>query len=110
MTRRKSFTSFNGLPNEDEVEIEVNGKIFKCRPMLPGPVILDFMAGIDENAPATMVKALRTLFNEAIVEDQLEDWEAFTRDPANKVDLDLLSEIGGYLAEVYTGRPTNQPG
>jgi hypothetical protein len=110
MARRKSFTSFNGLPNEEQFEIEVNGKTFHCVPMLPGAVVLDFMAGVDESSPSTMVTALRTLFSQAIVPEEFEDWETFIREPSNRVDLDLLSEIGGYLAEVYTNRPTNQPG
>lgn len=109
MARRKSFTTYNGQVREP-IEIEINGRVFACRPMIPGAVILDFMGGIDESAPATMVNALRVLFKEAIVEDQYEAWEEFTRDPENNVDLDLLSEIAGYLAEVYTNRPTNQPG
>lgn len=108
-TRRKSFTSatYNN-PIVDEREVELNGETFKLVDMIPGAVLLDFLANQDMEDPAAMAKVLYSLFDEAIIPEDVERFKAFIRDPKAKVDLEVLAEVAGYIAEEFSGRPLPQ--
>ena len=101
---RKSFTTY--APTET-LEIEVNGTVFPLNNAVPGDVLLDFLAGVNDESPATVAKAVRGLFATAIQADHLERWQEFIRDPENHVTIETLMAIGEYVAEVLTG--TNPP-
>lgn len=105
MSTRKTFQTY--VPTETH-EIEINGQVFPINPSVPGDVILDFLSGADAENPSTMAKTIRDLFDAAIVEDQLETWHTFIRDPANNVTLDVLSEVAGYLTEILSGNDQQQ--
>ena len=97
---RKTFTSY--APTEIE-EVEINGRVFTLNASVPGDVILDFLSEADSEDNAAMARTLRQLFAHAINPDQLDDFNAFIRDPSNHVTLDVLAEIAGYVAETVSG-------
>jgi hypothetical protein len=103
---KKSFKTYR--PTEQHT-LEVNDQTFRLKGAIPGDVLLDFMAGADADNPAQMAKLVRELIDTAIVEEDLERWHAFIRDEANSVDLNTLSEIAGYVAEVMSGNPQKAP-
>lgn len=105
MARRKSFTTKPAVA-DDNVEIEINGTVFPCTDIIPGQVMLDFLAQMDMDDPASLAKSLDALFAAALMPEHLEAWKAFTRDPVNRIDIEKLSEIAGWLAEEFSGRPT----
>lgn len=79
-----------------------------CKPMVPGSVFLDFLSktsGGVEN-PSALAGAVWDLFHASVRDDQWDVFRAFIDAPENGVSIDLLSEIGGYLSEVYSKRPT----
>jgi hypothetical protein len=89
--------------------IELNDRSFPIQ-FVPGAVVLDFLANADADNPAKMALSVHGLLDAAIVPEQLDEWHTYIRDPRNNVDLNTLSEIAGYVAEVVTaGNPHQQP-
>jgi hypothetical protein len=103
--RRKSF----GTPDKPvaPLEIEVNGEVFNVNTRIPGAVLLDFMEQIDVENPQESAKALRDFFTLAIPSEEHARWETFVRDPQKGPDLELLSEVAGYLIEQIGGGGDN---
>ena len=79
-----------------------------CKPMVPGSVFLDFLSKTSSGTenPSALAGAVWDLFRASVREDHWGEFRAFIDEPANGVSIDLLSEIGGYLSEVYSRRPT----
>jgi hypothetical protein len=103
---KKSFKTYK--PTELH-ELEINERTFHIQ-FVPGAVVLDFLSEADTDNPAKMAATINNLLDSAIVPAELEDWHAYIKDPANNVDLDTLSEIAGYVAEVVSaGNPHQQP-
>ena len=109
MARRKSISARSRM-NQDPIELEIDDNVFQCQRNIPGIVLLDFMGNIDEDEPSTMAKALNELIFSCLEEHERERFKTYISDPENGVDIEALSEIAGWLAEQYTGRPTTQPG
>lgn len=100
MAERKSFTSLQPTVSG---EFDINGTVFHLQPSIPGDVLLDFLAGSSNDDPAALAKTVRALIAAAIVPEEHETWVAFIRDPANNVDLNMLAEVAGYMAESLSG-------
>ena len=78
-----------------------------CNPNVPGAVFLDLLADVDEDDPAKMAAATKEILNMCVADEAQDEFWAFCRAPENNVDIELLSEIAGYLSEMYAGdRPT----
>jgi hypothetical protein len=103
---RKSFSTYK--PDQGE-EFDINGHVFQLRPSVPGDVLLDFLSGANTEDPASMAKTIRSLLDAAIVPTQLEEWHTFIRDEDNAVNLNLLSEIAGFVSEKLSANPQQQP-
>ena len=99
--RRKSF----GSPDKPiaPLEIDVNGEVFNVNTRIPGGVLLDFMELINDDNPQEAAKALKEFFNLVIKAEDQERWNTFLRDPEKGPDLELLSEVAGYLMEEIGG-------
>ena len=89
-------------PNGDGETLTVKGV-----PMIPGSVLLDFLSNTSVEDPGTLAVTVMKLLQAAVVPEQWDEFRAFVDDPKNGVGLELLSEISGYLAESYSGRPTS---
>jgi hypothetical protein len=103
---RKSFTTYK--PEKGE-EFDINGHVFNLRPAVPGDVLLDFLAGANAEDPSAMARTIRSLLDSAIVPEQLDEWHTFIRDEENAVNLNLLSEIAGFVSEKLSANPQQQP-
>lgn len=103
--RRKRFASSRKAGTDDVVVLEVNDQEFKCNSRIPGMVLVDFISDMDEDDPKSMGDSLKNFFKEAIREDELERFNAYVRDPVNDIDLPLLAEMAGWLAEQFSGEP-----
>jgi hypothetical protein len=109
MVKRRSFGTVQ-QPLEP-IEIEVNGEVFTVNQKIPGPTMLNFLAGADETRPDKMAASLQQFLQIAIEYEDRERWEKFIENPDNGVTLDILAEIAGYLVETLSGggeatRPT----
>jgi hypothetical protein len=103
---RKSFTTYKPVKGE---EFDINGRVFQLRAAVPGDVLLDFLSGADTEDPGAMARTIRSLLDAAIIPEQLDEWHAFIRDEENAVNLNLLSEIAGFVSEKLSANPQQQP-
>jgi len=103
---RKSFKT--AAPRGTE-EFEINDEVFRYDPDIPGAVLLDFMSEADTDDPSKMAAVINRLLEEAIVDTDKPRFDAFVRDKRNNVDITLLAEICGFIAESASGNG-RQPG
>jgi hypothetical protein len=102
MTRFKDFGS--GKPvNEEPIQFALNGETFECRKAVPGKILLDLIAGGEEDA--TVVDRF---FTAVLVEESLERFNILAVDPDRVVSVETLADIAGWLAEQYAARPSEQ--
>lgn len=106
----KTFTTYK--PAEDQfIELDdFNGEThtFKLNPSIPGKLILDFMfvSGTDDSNE--LAKAINTVLDNAIVDEDKEAWNEFISEPKNGVTITVLSEIVGYVTSTLSGNPQAQ--
>lgn len=108
--RRKTFSAKKS-GTDDVVILDLedpngNAVSFRCNSKIPGMVLVDFISEMDEDKPAAVGGMLQGLFKHAIAEDEYERFTEYVRDIKNEVDLEMLSEMAGWLAEQYSGNPT----
>jgi hypothetical protein len=102
---RKSFQTYRPAVGE---EFDINGHVFQLKPSVPGDVLLDFLSGANTEDPAAMARTIRNLLDAAIRPEQLDEWHTFIRDEENAVNLNLLSEIAGFVSEKLSANPQQQ--
>lgn len=107
MTQRKSF---NALAPTEDYEIEISGNVFKLNPSLPGYVVLDYVTNGSSGDVALAAKATKSIFNNAIVTEDLPRWEEFANDPKNNATLKFLNEVAEYILDVLAGNSQGQSG
>lgn len=105
--RRKKFNTKKAGSRDDVVILDVNDDhSFHCSPTIPGMLLVDFITMMDEDDPKSMGEGLQQFFSAALG-DNYDGFLAVTRDPANEIDINDLSEMAGWLAEQYSdGNPT----
>lgn len=106
----KTFTTYR--PEEDHyIELEDHTgqtQQFKLNPSLPGKLILDFMFVSGTEDSSELAKAINTVLDNAIVEEDKERWDEFSGNPKNGVTISVLSEIVGHVTAVLSGNPPDQ--
>ena len=106
----KTFTTYR--PEEDQyIELqshEGDTHGFKLNPSLPGKLILDFMFVSGTDDTSELAKAITTVLDKAIVDEDKERWNEFINDPKNGVTISVLSEIVGHVTAVLSGNPPDQ--
>lgn len=105
----KSFSAYS-KPTREDFALDVQAKTgetqsFKFFGEIAGITLLDFASATDQENTAAMAGAVRQLFETTLLEEDRERFFAFIADPKNGIDIEMLGEMAGYLAEVYTGRP-----
>lgn len=107
--RRRKFNTKKVRAADDVVILDVNEEFsFKCENSIPGMVLVDFIAEMDEENPSSLGEGLRGFFEAALGANH----EAFlecVRDPKNEVDISDLAEMAGWLAEQYSGENPTEP-
>lgn len=107
-----AIKKFKGYVSDEPIFIELespdgtDSSKFKCRRAVAGSRILDFLAQTNEEDPASMARAVFGLLESAVEADQWEGFREFVDNENNGIDLETLSEIAGWVAEQYSGRPT----
>ena len=94
---------------EEVIEFKLAGQIFQCRPEVPAGLLLDLAsAGTKSNgSQSATIEALLGFFRGALLEESYARFEAAIRDPKIVVPMSKISDIAGWLAEVYSDdRPT----
>lgn len=106
----KSFTTYT--PEEDQfIELsspEGESHTFKLNPSIPGKIILDFMFVSGTEDTTELAKAINTVLDSAIVDEDKEAWDTFITNPKNGVTITVLSEVVGHVTSVLSGNPQAQ--
>jgi hypothetical protein len=103
---------FKGYVSDEPIVIELEkpesseSVRFKCRRAVAGSRILDFLKDTSEDDPSSMARAVFGLLESALETSELEGFREFVDDPENGITLETLSEIAGWVAEQFSGRPT----
>lgn len=95
--------SFTSKQAPEGGTFDINGEVFHLRPSVPGDVLLDFLVSAESESAAVLANTVRALIAAALVPEDFDRWTACVRDPANNVDLNMLSEIAGFMAESLSG-------
>lgn len=107
--RHKDF----GRPvKQDELEpvsFDLYDETFNCYKQIHGVTLLTFVkrASSDDGKEAT--DALLSIFERVMPNEEYERFVALCDDPEKVVPVETLGEIIGWLMEVYSERPTEQP-
>jgi hypothetical protein len=106
---KRQFRKFETKPakpqDESEVGFELGDKTYLCKPDIQGAVILEFIAAAEGGTSGAAAKIL-PFFEEIMPEDEHEKFQEHIKSPKEIVELELLSDIVGYVIEQYTDRPT----
>lgn len=106
----KLFTTYK--PAEDHfIELaDHTGTVqsFKLNPSIPGTVILNFMFASGTEDSDRLAKAIQTVLDKAIVDEDKERWNEFLDDPKSGVTINVLSEIVGHITSVLSGNSRAQ--
>lgn len=107
MTQRKSF---NVLVPTVDYDIEVAGEVFKLNPSIPGYVVLAYVTNGSSGDTALAAKAVKSVFDNAIVAEDLPRWDTFASDPKNNITIPVLNEITEHILEVLAGNSPEASG
>ena len=102
-------SSKRGPRSEVPIEIEDDqGNVgeFKCRPQVPGSVLLEFSEAAAEDRAASVVLSF---FRSAMADREHARFREFVDDPERIVDLPTLVELAEGLISIYSKRPTMPP-
>ena len=103
--RHRSFKSKKTEGEPKPVTFDIDDETFVCHPSVPGSAILEFVGATEDGGGAVAAQIL-PFFQRAMPEDEHARFREYIDSPTREVDIELLSDIVGYLAEEYTTRPT----
>lgn len=82
----------------------------RCKKSVPGSRFLDFMARTQgERDWSGLAKAVREIFDAAIVDEQRVEFWSFCDNPDNGISIESLAEIAGWLSEQFAGERPLEP-
>ena len=114
MVVRKSFRS---ATTKEPVEFETSeGDEFTARPKMAAGPLLQFAEittrqddeGNSNLSMTEMVEAIKGFFRHALPGEEWFRFEAMLDDEEKGINVQELMEIAGWLAGIYTGRPTGE--
>lgn len=110
MTARfKDFGTGTGLNSDQPIIFRLHGEEFQCRPQLQGKAMLNMAVDASSDDPAAAAKMINDFFQNVLVKESFERFDALTNDPDRVVTVETLSEIVGWLMGEYSSRPESQP-
>lgn len=103
--RHRSFKTKKSEEPAKPVTFDIDDETFTCHPFAPGSAILEFVGATEDGGGAVAAQIL-PFFERVMPEGEYARFREYIDSPAREVDIELLSDIVGYLAEEYTTRPT----
>jgi hypothetical protein len=108
--RQKDFGSPVVVDEMEPVGFDLYGQHFECRKQINGIALLRFVREANAEDGARSTQALLDIFERVMPKDEYSRFIELCEDPETIVPIETLSEIIGFLIEVYTERPTAQSG
>ena len=107
--RTRNFGAAKSVSEFPPLEFVLNNDTFKCRPAVPGRVILQFVADADSDEGGKAALAIDQFLKSSMVETEYARFKTLVDDPDTIVSMETLGEIVGWLVEEYTARPSQAP-
>lgn len=104
--RQKDFGAPVIMDEMEDVGFDLYGQHFVCYKQINGIALLRFVKEANNEDGARATQALLDIFERVMNQTEYDKFIALCEDPDTIVPVDTLSEIIGFLIEVYTDRPT----
>lgn len=108
--RQKDFGSPVVVDEMEPVGFDLYGQHFECYKQINGIALLRFVKEANNEDGARATQALLDIFERVMNDSEYARFIELCEDPDTIVPVETLSEIIGFLIEVYTDRPTTQSG
>ena len=109
MTKRHRDFGKPVLPEAMEpVSFDLYGQTFNCYKQINGVALLTFVREANTEDGARATQAILDMFKRVMPSAEYERFMKLCDDPDTVVPVDTLSDIIGFLVEVYTDRPTDE--
>lgn len=108
-TRHKDFGSVETVQDQPPVTFTLDGETFTARGSVQGATLLKFVKEADSGDGGRAASSLLGFFKIVLEPESYTRFEAVTEDPDKVITIEQLTEIAGWLMEVYTDRPTRGP-
>lgn len=102
--RHRSFSA-KRPENLAPLTFDLEGQTFEAHKAIPGAVLLDLVAHAGDEGGES-AGAIVSFFEQALVPESHERFDALIKDPEAQIPLETLVEILTWLIEEYTSRPT----
>lgn len=109
MTKYRDFGSGKSAGEKEPVTFKLHDEEFSCREQLQGKMLLDLVARAGTEDPAESAKTITLFFEQVLLPESYERFDALLKHPEKIVTVETLGEISGWLVEVYAGRPEKEP-
>lgn len=109
MTRNKDFGSGPNLDNIEPLSFTLHGETFDCVKQIQGKVLLSLVKDANANDVARSADTVEKFFDNVLLPESAERFNALLVDPNRLVPVETLAEIVNWLMEEYAGRPEEQP-
>lgn len=106
--RHKSFDVKKMDPSvrNDRITFELADKEFKCRAVLPGWLLLKFVAMSATDKRGSDAGALFQFFRDVLEPASYDEFETLVSGDEYMIEMETLGEISSWLIGEYTNRPT----
>ena len=105
----KDFGSPIAASSDEPISFQIYGETFRCRPAMQGTTLIQFIAESSADDPSSSARAVLKFFEQALLTEDSERWEALTLGENTIVPMETLSEIMDWLVGQYAARPTEPP-
>lgn len=110
MPRFKDFgTGKTDLSAFEPLSFKLYGDEFHCVPAVQGKFLIDLVASAEDADSAMNLQIITSFFENVLVEESNDRFQALMKDKEKIVTVESLSEIVTWLMSEYTGRPNQQP-
>lgn len=106
--RYKDFGAGKEVPSEPLV-FKLHGEEFTAIPTIQGKVLMDLVSKSQSEDSVEAMSVISTFFDNVLVEESLERFNALLSDKKRIVTMETLGEVISWLIEEYSGRPNQQP-
>jgi len=106
--RHKEFAVID-VSEVEPLTFNLGGEEFECRKAVQGSELLEFVRNTATDDDAAAATAVIDFVRNSIIEEDRDRFSDLLESEEVIVPLDTLAEVGRWLLETYSGRPTQQP-
>lgn len=106
--RHKSFDvkKMDPATRNDRISFDLAGETFYCRAVLPGWLLLKFIALSSRDVRGADASALYTLFQDVLEPESYVRFDTLMKSDEYIIEMETLGDISTWLIGEYSNRPT----